>query len=380
MIYLDNAATSFPKPPEVQAATRRALEQAWGNPGRAGHGSSLQAGRIVQRTREKLARLFGSEDPEQVIFTANATQAINQVLFGLLKSDDHVITTSIEHNAVTRPLAALSRRGVKVTEIPVPLEGQVDVERFAKSFTPSTRLLVTTHASNVTGTLLPVRDLGALAAAHGVLYLVDAAQTAGVFDLDMTRDQISFLTFPGHKGLLGPQGTGGLLIRGEVLLDPLIYGGTGSVSEKDEQPDYYPDRLESGTLNTIGIAGLDAALTYLEAKTLKEIRSREQALCQRLIDGLLTIPGVRVYGGTNASEKAPIVAFNLRDLDSLQVAFILDNSFGIQTRAGLHCAPHAHRTLGTLEQGVVRLSPSHFTREEDIDTTLDVIRQIALEL
>lgn len=379
MIYLDNAATSWPKPPTVLAAMQSHLKEP-GNAGRGGHTTSIRIGQTIFQTREKIATLFGVEDPTKVIFTGNATQAINQVLFGLLKPGDHIITTSLEHNAVTRPLHVLKQKGITVSEVKVPVEGQIDMDSFKKQFQKSTKLLVSTHASNVTGTVLPIRELGALAHANGALFMVDAAQTAGVFDINIRKDNIDFLAFPGHKGLLGPQGTGGLILEeNEIQLEPIMYGGTGSLSELDEQPDFYPDRLESGTLNSVGIAGLGAAVEYLSQQglNLKHIREKEQMLCQRLIDGLLSIPGVTIYGGVNAFKKAPIVAFNLKEIDSIEIGFALDRLFGIQVRAGLQCAPHAHRTLGTIEQGVVRLSPSHVTSLAEIDTTLEAIKKIA---
>jgi len=379
MIYLDNAATTWPKPPEVKESMLEALSSG-GNPGRGGHLAAVQASRLIERVREELCELFGGDDPSLVVFAQNATHALNQALFGLLQPGDHVITSSLEHNAVSRPLWVLAQQGVEVTEIPVVPEQEFPWETFEKAFRKNTKLVVTVHASNVTGTLLPVERIGKIARAKSVLYLLDAAQTAGVFPLDLGRLAVDLLAFPGHKGLLGPQGTGGLIIRPGISLRPLFYGGTGSLSESDRQPDFLPDALESGTLNSVGIAGLGAGVRYLKNQGLASIREREQALSQRLIDGLTAIPGVKLYGGTDASKKAPIVSFNITDIDSTIIGYALEQTGGIIARSGLHCAPHAHATLGTLEQGTVRFSPSHFTGEEEIDRAIAAVAEVARDM
>lgn len=379
MIYLDNAATTWPKPPEVQQSMIEALNLG-GNAGRGGHSASVQAQRLLHQVREDLCEFLGADEPTQVIFTHNATHALNQALFGLLQPGDHVITSSLEHNAVTRPLKVLADQGVEVTEILVVPEQEFPWAEYEQAFRKNTKLVVTIHASNVTGTLLPIERIGRIARRHGAFYLLDASQTAGVFPLDLGHVPLDLLAFPGHKGLLGPQGTGGLILKPYVKLKPLLYGGTGSLSESDEQPDFLPDALESGTLNGAGIAGLGAGLRYLKAQGLDKIRYQEQTLCRRLTQGLLEIPELTLYGGTDASAKAPIVSFNIGDLDSTFVAFTLEQTAGIVARAGLHCAPHAHRTLGTMEQGVVRLSPSHFTTEEEIDRTIDAVKMVARDL
>ncbi len=377
MIYLDNAATSWPKPPQVMAAVGEVITNLAGNAGRGGHMAAVQASRLVHQVREEIAAFFGADDPSCVVFTANATQAINQALFGLLRPGDHVIVSSLEHNAVTRPLWALAQTGVRVTEIPVQPEAELPWQELERAFRKDTRLVVTLHASNVTGTILPIERIGRIARSHKVPYLVDASQTAGIFPLDLSHLPVDMLASPGHKGLLGPQGTGVLIVRPSLKLRPLIYGGTGSLSESDQQPDYLPDSLESGTMNGAGIAGLGAGIRYLRQYGLEAVRTKEQALCQRLIDGLAAIPGVNLYGGSDAITKAPIVAFNIGDVDSTVVGFALEQAGGIVSRAGLHCAPHAHKTLGTLEQGVVRLSPSHFTTEEEIGRTLEAVATVA---
>jgi len=326
-----------------------------------------------------LCDLFGTDDPSRVVFTQNATHALNQALFGLLKPGDHVITSSIEHNAVARPLWALKQRGVEVSEVPGIPGREFDLEGYDKAFQTNTKLVVTLHASNVTGTLLPVKEIGQIAHEHNAYYLLDAAQTAGVFPIDMVRQSVDLLAFPGHKGLLGPQGTGGLLIQKGLSLEPLIYGGTGSLSEADFQPDFLPDSLESGTLNAVGIAGLGAGVRYILSEGVDRIRVREQALCRRLWNGLREIPGVKLYGSDMVEWRSPIVAFNIGDMDSVEASFRLEEKAGIIARAGLHCAAHAHRMFGTLEQGVIRFSPSHFTSEKEIETALRAVKGLAEE-
>ncbi len=380
MIYLDNAATTWPKPQNVVASVEEALVRKGGNAGRGGHGVAMQMARLIHQTREDLCVLFGTDDPTRVIFTQNATHALNQALFGLLHPGDHVITSSLEHNAVARPLYALRQRGVEVSEVPgVPGE-EFNLVAYRKAFRPNTKLVVTLHASNVTGALLPIREIGQVAQEHKVLYLLDAAQTAGVFPIDLGRVPVDLLAFPGHKGLLGPQGTGGLMIKSEIGLEPLIYGGTGSLSEDERQPDFLPDALESGTLNGVGIAGLGAGVRYILSEGVDRIRVREQALCRKLWEGLKEIPGVKLYGSELVERRAPIVAFNIGEIDSVALSFALEEKTGIIARAGLHCAAHAHRMLGTLEQGVVRFSPSHFTTDEAIETALLAVKTVANEL
>lgn len=340
----------------------------------------MQVARLIHQTREDLCILFGTDDPTRVIFTQNATHALNQALFGLLQQGDHIITSSIEHNAVARPLWALKQRGVEVSEVPGIPGKEFDLEAYDKAFRPNTKLVVTLHASNVTGTLLPVKEIGQIAHEHGAYYLLDAAQTAGVFPIDMGHLAVDLIAFPGHKGLLGPQGTGGLIVMPGIRLEPLIYGGTGSLSEEDRQPDFLPDALESGTLNGAGIAGLGAGVRYILNEGVDKIRAREQALCRKLWNGLREIPAVKLYGSELVERRSPIVAFNIGELDSVEASFILEEKVGVIARAGLHCAAHAHRMLGTLEQGVVRFSPSHFTSEEEIAMALQAVKRVAEEL
>ncbi|WP_298200192.1 aminotransferase class V-fold PLP-dependent enzyme [Desulfosporosinus sp.] len=377
MIYLDNAATTWPKPPQVMDAIQEVLTHMGGNAGRGGHGAAIQMARRIHQTRQALCDLFGTQDPTQVIFTQNATHALNQALFGLLQPGDHVITSSIEHNAVARPLWALKQRGVEVSEVPGIPGREFDLEAYDKAFQTNTKLVVTLHASNVTGTMLPIQEIGQIAHEHKAYYLLDAAQTAGVFPIDVGRQSVDILAFPGHKGLLGPQGTGGLIVQPGIRLEPLIYGGTGSLSEEDRQPEFLPDALESGTLNGAGIAGLGAGVRYILHEGVDSIRVREQALCRRLWNGLKEIQGVKLYGSDIVEQRSPIVAFNIGDMDSVEASFRLEEKAGVIARAGLHCAAHAHRLFGTLEQGVVRFSPSHYTSEQEIETILQAVKSVS---
>ena len=377
MIYLDNAATSWPKPESVAVAMESTLRQGMGNPGRSGHRMSLLAARSIRRARSGLARLFGIRNPDDIAFTLNATWAINLALKGCLAPGDHVITSSLEHNAVTRPLWALAAAGVEVTRLPTDPRDGVDPDALRRALRPGTRMVVLTHASNVTGTVNPIGAVGRLCRDRGILFLVDAAQTAGSFPIDVEELCIDLLAFPGHKGLLGPQGTGGLYVSPAVALRPLAEGGTGSHSQSPEQPEQRPDRYESGTPNTPGIAGLGAAVEFVLEKGVGKIRSREQALVDRLVHGLADIRGVRVTGPAPGRERAATVSLIIEGLDPHEVSVILESSFDIAVRAGLQCAPDAHRSLGTLERGTIRLSPGYFTTDAEIEACIGAITAIA---
>lgn len=377
MIYLDNAATSWPKPDAVYQAVDRCLRHSAANPGRGGHRQALAAGQIVYDTREGLAELFNIDDPNRIVFTLNATVALNMALAGYLRPGDCVVTTSMEHNAVARPLRRLEEQGVQVTVVPCDSNGTLSFADLDQAVTPDTRLLVIGHASNVTGTVVPLGEIGRLAASRGVPLLVDAAQTAGVEEVDVAEMNIAMLAFPGHKGLLGPQGSGGLYVREDITLAPLICGGTGSNSESDRQPDFLPDRLESGTLNTPGIAGLSEGVRFVLDTGVAAIRRREMALTEQLLTGLQEIPGVVVYGRPDITGRTAVVSFNIAGQDSAQVAYLLDRDYGIACRAGLHCAPWAHQTLGTIRQGTVRFSPGFFTTPQEVDEAVAAVRRIA---
>ena len=377
MIYLDNAATSWPKPPAVARAVRAALLGAAGNPGRTSHRSAMEIAGNVQECRENLAQLFGIANPLRVCFTANTTDALNLAIKGVLSPGDHVICTSMEHNSVWRPLTALQERGVELSIAEADERGVVHAQSVERLLRQNTRLIVIIHASNVNGAIQPVAVVGKIARASGVSMLVDAAQSAGSLPIDVQAMGIDLLAFPGHKGLLGPQGTGGLYVREGVELNPLKQGGTGSESNSPHQPSYYPDRLESGTLNIPGIAGLNAAVCYLLKIGVARIAQREEKLTQRLLAGLESMEGVTVYGPALGSPRAPVVSFNVRDLDPVLIADELERRAGIACRPGWHCAGLAHRTQGTQGSGTVRLSPGPFTKMSEVKTALQVIEEIA---
>ena len=379
MIYLDNAATSFPKPPEVAEAITDFLTHRAGNPGRSGHSLALAAEAVVAETRRLLAALLGIQDPARLAFTPNATDALNLAMWGLLRAGDRVVTTSVEHNAVARPLFALAERGVDVVRLPSAPDGTLDLDDLERELRSApTRLVVMTHASNVCGTILPIRAAAELAHRHGALILVDAAQTAGVLPIDVQEQSIDLLAIAGHKGLLGPTGTGGLYVAPGVRLTPMRQGGTGARSEQLSQPEEMPDALESGTVNTVGMAGLGAALRVLQATGIEAVRARESALTARLLAGLREIGGVRVYGPVEPSQRVAVVSVTLQGWEPVDVQAALDSAFGIAVRAGLHCAPLAHRTLGTFPLGTVRLAPGYSTTDDQIDQTLAALRELTL--
>jgi len=380
MIYLDNAATSWPKPPEVIRAMADFLERCGGNPGRSGHRLSIEAGRAVYEARDAVAELFHVADPLRVIFTLNATHALNIAMCGLLRPGDRVITTGIEHNSVMRPLRALEREGVQLTVVPCRPDTTLDTAELARAAAPGTRLVVATHASNVTGALLPLLQISRIAHAAGALLLVDAAQTAGCVPLDVPALGVDLLAFSGHKSLLGPAGTGGLILGPDVdtgALQPLVRGGTGSRSEVQEQPEDLPDKFESGTPNGPGLAGLGAGVRYVLQRGVERIRGEEVAVTESLVHGLARIHGVTVHGPGDARERVGVVSFTVADMSVSEIGLRLDDEFGILSRVGLHCAPSAHRTLGTFPEGTVRFAPGLFTTRADIEAALRAVERIA---
>ncbi|MGQ9682334.1 MAG: aminotransferase class V-fold PLP-dependent enzyme [Anaerolineae bacterium] len=380
IIYFDNAATGWPKPPAVFEAMSHYMEAVGANQGRSGHRRAVEAARITYGTREALATLFGVQDPLRIVFAANATEALNLALVGLLRPGDQVLTSSMEHNAVMRPLRELERQGVEVTVIPCSPQGALDPREVEAALGPRTRLIALNQGSNVVGTLLPIREVGQIARRCGVLFLVDAAQTAGACPIDVEADSIDLLAFTGHKALLGPQGTGGLYIGPRVPLEalrPLVRGGTGSRSEWEEQPAFLPDRYESGTLNGPGIAGLGAAVRFLLQETVAKVRAHEVALTRRLLEGLARIPRVIAYGPPDAEQRLANVAFNVEGLQPSEVGLRLDEEFGILCRVGLHCAPAAHRTLGTYPGGSVRWGLGYFSSAQEVDDALEALETIA---
>lgn len=377
MIYLDNAATTLHKPTQVAEAVLHAMTT-MGNAARGAHSGALEASRTVFGTREKLARLFACQRADHVVFTANSTEALNIAISGLIHEGDHVISTDCEHNSVLRPLYRLEEeRGVALDFVPADRRGLVDYADFERLMRPDTRAVVCTHCSNLTGNILDIGRIAGIAHSRGALLIVDASQTAGTVPIDMQALGVDVLCFTGHKGLMGPQGTGGLCIRPGVEIDPWKVGGSGVHSYDRHQPKEYPTRLEAGTLNSHGIAGLSAALDVILERGVADIQRAEHALMQRFYDGVRGISGVTVYGDFSAPERGAIVALNIRDYDSSAVSDELAVTYGIATRPGAHCAPRMHRALGTTEQGAVRFSFSCYNTEQEVDAAIAAVRAIA---
>ena len=378
MIYLDNAATSWPKPLSVVEAMGNFLQHYGANPGRGGHELSRRAGQVVMETRAALARFINAPAAMHVVFTGNGTGALNQALKGFLRAGDHVITSTMEHNSVVRPLHVLAQQGVEVTKIPCQRDGSLLLETLEAALRPNTKLVALTHASNVSGTIMPITAVGKLTRAKGVALLVDAAQSIGYLPIDVQAQSIDLLAFPGHKGLLGPPGTGALYIGPGIDLEPLWEGGTGSHSESSTQPLSLPDRYESGTVNGAGIAGLGAGLRYIEEKGLAQLQAQAKALTQLLLEGLIGTPGVKVYGPPPEEERVPVLSFTVAGYDPGEVAAILDQVFNIACRSGLHCAPDAHRTLETFDLGgTIRFGVGPFNTKEDIEQALAAVAEIS---
>jgi len=379
MVYLDNAATSFPKPLRVYDEIDRCMRTYCANPGRGGHAMSIASGKAVSEAREKISAFFNIDNPLRLGFTKNATEAINIAIKGVLRPGDHVITTCMEHNAVIRPLKTLERDGIISLSIVEGDDfGQIDIGDLLNYINAHTRLIVCTLSSNVNGIVYPIKEIGRIARTRGILFLVDASQGAGAEEIDVDEMNIDMLAFPGHKGLLGPQGTGGIYIREGIDIVPIMQGGTGSVSDYLYQPEIMPDMIESGTLNTPGIVGLACGVDFIKETGLGNIKIFKYSLIKRLMEGMEEIDGIVQYSMKDIDNNTGIAAMNFKDVDSSEVSYILDKEFGIATRAGLHCAPLAHKTLGTAGQGVVRFSVGCFNTIEDIDYTLEALRKISL--
>lgn len=378
MIYLDHAATSRPKPPCVAQAVTEALD-GWGNSGRGAHDDALAAARGIYGLRCDLADFFGCNHPERVVFTPNSTAALNLAIAGLFGPGDHVIATDWEHNSVLRPLYRLRQQGGAVDFLPAGPDGHLNYGQLGALLRPNTKALVCTHASNVTGDVVDLPRMADFARAHGLVLILDASQTAGVFPLHMERMGIHVLCFTGHKSLLGPQGTGGLCAAEGVNIRPMVVGGSGVQSFSETHPADYPTRLEAGTLNGHGLAGLAASLQYIRAEGVDAIRTRELSLARRFYEGVRALAGVRVYGDWSIADRAPIVALNIADWDAAEVADQLDRRFSIAVRAGAHCAPRIHRALGTAEQGIVRFSWGWCTTEADTDAAIRAVETLARE-
>jgi len=377
MIYMDNGATSWPKPPEVLETLMDVTANYCANPGRAGHFMAARTAQEIFKTRLAAAYLFNIEDPGQIIFTKNCTEAINMALMGLLKEGDHVVTSSMEHNSVMRPLYYLRKKGVETTIVPCDTEGRLDPENVRRALQSRTRLIVLTAASNVTGTMMPLEEIGRMAMRRGILFMVDGAQGAGVMDLDVKKHHIDILAAPGHKGLLGPQGTGLLYIRKGTGMSPLLMGGTGSSSRELQQPQEFPEGYEAGTVNSPGIIALGAGIRFINKIGTEVIRAHECKLTERLQEGLSEIRGVTLYGPQDSFRKTAVAAMNIVGMDCEEAAMILNDRYGIAVRAGFHCSGMAHDTIGTGQTGCIRLCPGFYTGERDIEEVIAAIKNLA---
>lgn len=378
MIYLDNAATSWPKPEEVYNAVDKALRVCGGNSGRGNHSMALSAGQMIHEARILCARLFHAPNPESICFTSNTTEALNLAIKGVLQPGDHVITSSMEHNSVSRPLNKLERIGIRTTKVETSPETGMDLFALEKAFEKKTKLVVCNHISNVTGAINPIKEIGEICQKHGVHFLIDAAQSAGMLNIDVTENHIDMLAFPGHKGLLGPQGTGGLYLKDDLILNTLKEGGTGTQSEKYDQPEKKPERYESGTQNLPGLAGMAAGIKFILQEGIENIERKETMLTTLLLDGLMQIEGVKIYGPKHRSPRGSVVSFTLASMGPSEVSIILDNVFQIAVRSGLHCARDAHETIGTLDKGgVIRVSPNYFNTEHEIEKCIDAVQSVS---
>lgn len=378
VIYMDNAATTLRKPEAVKRAVISAFDT-MGNAGRGAADPALDASRIIYGTREKLADFFHAESPSRIVFTANSTESLNIAIKGLLNPGDHVITTVLEHNSVLRPLFECRDRGTELTILGCDEKGNISYEEMEQAVRPETKAVICTHASNLTGNMIDLQKVCGITGRYGLLFVVDASQTAGVWDIDVQKLGIDVLCFTGHKSMLGPQGTGGMYVRTGVEIRPLLSGGSGVDTYNPHHPDQMPTALEAGTLNGHGIAGLGAAVSYLQETGPDVIRERELALMRRFYRGICGIPGIRIYGDFTAEKRAAIVSFNLRDYDSSEVSDELNVNYGIVTRPGAHCAPLMHQALGTVEQGAVRFSFSHYNTEEEVDAAVRAVKELAEE-
>ena len=366
-LYLDNAATSYPKAPKVSEKMCEYINKVGSNVSRGIYSSSKNAGQVVYKTREMLCDLFNFDEPLNVVFTKNITESLNTIIKGYLKDGDHVIVSSMEHNAVMRPLMGL--KGIEIDRVPCDSLGKLNPNDIEKYIKPNTKLLVMIHASNVCGTIIDAEAVGKICKKHNIKFVLDTAQTSGILPVDFKKYNLSALCFTGHKGLLGPQGVGGFLINSEFAkeIKPLIEGGTGSLSESELQPGYLPDKFEAGTLNIPGIYGLNASLKYIKDKGIENIKAIEDDLTKRFLDNINNMDDAVLYGINGTEGRTAVISLDFPKLDNSEVAFVLDRDFGIMTRVGLHCAPSAHKTLGSYPKGTVRFSPGHFLTVKDID-------------
>lgn len=380
MVYFDNAATTFPKPDIVYDRVMKVMKEYGANPGRSGHKLALKASREIFETRNLISKFFNTGNPMNIIFTFNCTESLNIGIKGILKPGDHVITTSMEHNSVLRPIKYLEKTGVESTIIKADEKGIINPLDIQRAIKPNTKLIVTTHVSNLTGSIMPIKSIGEIAKENNIYYLVDAAQSAGVYNIDVQKMNIDILAFPGHKGLLGPQGTGGLYIRDDIDLEGIFQGGTGSVSYSLEQPEIKPDKYESGTLNAPGVIGLGEGIRYIMEKGINNIRIYEEELTKHFIEEAMKIDGIKLYGPLDINKQGAVVSLNIRDVDSSEVSYLLDEEYDIAVRPGLHCAPLAHKTIGTFEQGVIRFSFGLFNTHKEIEYGIKALKEIAKKI
>jgi cysteine desulfurase family protein len=375
LYYFDNAATSYPKPEEVYRVLIDTMKNKGGNPGRGSHTMALDAAREVYSTREKLAKLFNIEDPLRIAFTQNATMSLNFAIKGTLNSGGHVITTSLEHNSVLRPIFSMEdENNVEVTVIEADSHGEIEIRSIEAAIKENTRAIIMTHASNLTGTINPIEEIGKITKKNNLLFVVDASQSAGVQDIDVEKMDIDILCFTGHKSLFGPMGTGGIYLKNGVDIRPIMEGGSGSQSKLRRQPRNMPDILECGTLNAPAIAALGAGVDFIMDVGIENIRNHEEEITAAFIDGLNSIEGVKIYGPRNG---APIVTINMEGIDSSDLSSILDEEYGISTRPGMHCAPLAHKSIGTYETGAVRFSFGYFNTMKEISYALNALKDIS---
>lgn len=372
-VYLDNSATSFPKPESVYQAVDHAMREVGVSPGRGGYRRSLDASRLLFQARESIAGLFAIQDSSRVVFTHNATEALNMAIRGTLNNGDHVITTSMEHNSLLRPLYLMRQQGVEVTIVEADGNGVVDPADIRRSLRPETRMIAAGHVSNVSGTIQSIDVFGEIAREAGVMFLVDAAQSAGNIPIDVVRTGIDLLAVPGHKGLLGPQGTGFLYAAPSVSLKPLLVGGTGGHSTLEDQPDSFPDGFEAGTHNLPGIAGLKAGVEFVQQQGVSDIGEKERNLVKTIADRFSSIESIKVYGRAVPEFCGGLLSFTSDTVDPSSLAFMLDQHYEIAVRAGLHCSPTAHRTLGTFPAGTVRVSPGYFSTSSDVAIFCDAV-------
>ena len=377
-IYMDNACTSFPKPPSVSAAVGEFIACYGVNINRGSYAPAYEMENVVYQTRLALSQLFGYKDCKNVIFTANITMSLNMVLKGWLRPGDHVLVSSMEHNAVMRPLVQLAHDGISFDRIPCSQQGELCLDEAEAFIRPQTKAVIMTHASNVCGTVMPLDTVGDFCQAHDLKFIVDSAQTAGILPIDMEKMHIDALCFTGHKGLLGPQGIGGFIVTDELasVIRPLISGGTGSLSHSEDIPDFLPDKFEAGTLNLPGIVGLHAALTYLLDKGIMNIYEEEMALTQQFLDGICAIPNLDSIGKKTTDRRVAVVSVSVRSRDNADIAFELENHYGILTRVGLHCAPSAHKTLHTFPEGTIRFSFSHYNTVDEVDMAVAALKEL----